>query len=90
LLDTVYLLPLTMLFLTVSVGALALRARGQRSYGPFALGVVAGAVLGVGKFVNESEVAVYTGVALLIAASVWNSWPIKSAKSAPAAPEGPL
>jgi hypothetical protein len=29
----------------------------------------------VGKFQFESDPAMYTGIALLIAASVWNTWP---------------
>jgi hypothetical protein len=89
LLETVYLLPLTIFFLTVSVGALGFRARRRRGYGPFAVGVLAGGLLLVGKFVIESDVAVYSSLALLIAASVWNAWPTK-AKGVPAAPDGPL
>ena len=77
LIDTSYLLPLTAVFLTVAVAALAYRARRRRGYLPFALGLVAGAVVLVGKFSFESDPAMYAGLALLITASVWNSWPRK-------------
>jgi hypothetical protein len=90
LLETVYLLPLTLFCLTVSVGALAFRASRRRGYSPFALGVLAGALLLVGKFVMESDAVVYSSVAFLVAASVWNAWPVKSATSVPVAPEGTL
>lgn len=90
LLDTVYRLPLTILFLAISVGALGFRAGRRRGYGPFAVGVLAGVLLLIGKFVVDSDVVVYISIALLIAASLWNSWPIKSAKSVPVAPEGAL
>jgi hypothetical protein len=89
LLETTYLLPLTILFLIVSVGALGFRASGRIGYGPFAVGVVAGLLLLAGKFVVESDVAVYASIALLIAASLWNAWP-NATKGAPSAPTGPL
>jgi mercuric ion transport protein len=85
-LETVYLLPLTIFFLGVSVGALGFRAKRRQGYGPFAVGILAGILLLLGKFVVESELAVYSSVALLIAASVWNSWPLRSAKSVLSAP----
>lgn len=85
LLDTAYLFPLTILFLTVSVGALGFRADRRRGYGPFAMGVLAGVLLIIGKFAVESEIVVYGSIAGLIAASVWNAWP-KTTKGAPSAP----
>jgi len=45
LLDTAYLLPLTILFLVVSVGALGFRAQRRRGFGPFLVGTGAGALL---------------------------------------------
>ena len=75
LLDTTYLLPLTAAFLAVAVGALAYRARRRRGYLPFALGVVAAAIVLIGKFTFESDPAMYAGLAILIGASVWNTWP---------------
>src|SRR5207237_979182 len=50
LMQNAYLLPLTALFLVGAVGALGWRARRRRGYGPVALGVLAAAVMLVGKF----------------------------------------
>ncbi len=74
---TPYLLPLTLLFLIVTIAILAWRPR--RGYAPLALGLTASAMLLVGKFSFDSDTTVYTGVALLVAASVWNAWPQKAA-----------
>ena len=70
-----YLLSVTAGFLLLSVGALAFRARIRRGYAPAVLGRVAGAIVLLGKFSLESSAAIYSGLGLLIAASVWNSWP---------------
>lgn len=78
--DTTYLLPLTVGFLMVAVGALGFRARNRRGFGPLATGLVAGLIVVVGKFYFESDPAMYGGIALLIAASVWNTWPKRSKK----------
>lgn len=77
LLDVKYLFPLTTAFLALAVGALAFRARIRRGYGPFVLGLAAGGGLLVGKFVYGCDVAMYGGGALLLAASVWNAWPVR-------------
>lgn len=82
LMQTAYLLPLTVFSLGLAVAALGLRASRRRGYGPLAVGVLAAAVLVLGKFVLDSNVAVYGGLAALVAASVWNSWP----KGVPPAP----
>ena len=76
---TPYLLPLTLAFLGVTLAMLAWRPR--RGYAPLALGLAASAMVLVGKFLFDSDIAVYAGVALLVAASVWNAWPVKSAIS---------
>jgi hypothetical protein len=47
---------------------------------------VAAVGLVVGKFVMDSDVAVYGCIAALVAASVRNSWPKKSVPSAPTEP----
>jgi hypothetical protein len=75
---TAYLLPLTVAFLIVAVGALGFRARNRHGFGPFLTGLAAALVVVVGKFQFESDPAMYTGIALLIAASVWNTWPKRS------------
>ena len=70
-----YLFALTAGFLLISVAALAYRARDRHGYWPAALGLVAGATVLLGKFSLELTAATYGGLGLLIAASVWNSWP---------------
>lgn len=75
LLDTAYLFPLTAAFLVLAVGALVFRARKRRGYGPFGVGLCAAVVVLIGKFAFESDAAMYGGIGLLVAASVWNAWP---------------
>jgi len=74
-LSTRYLLSLTMAFLIVAVAALGFRARQRRGYSPMLLGVLASAGVLFGKYSLESNLVMYTGLAALIAASVWNTWP---------------
>lgn len=69
------LLPLTVVTLLLAVGALGFRAAGRRGYRPFVIGLVAAALVVVGKFAVESALLTHGGMALLIAASLWNSWP---------------
>lgn len=79
LLSSRYLLPLTAGVLALALCALLYRARTRRGYAPFAIGLLAvGLILG-GKFAWSSNPLAYSGVALLVAASVWNSWPRKTA-----------
>ena len=75
LISTKYLLPLTVAFLTVTAAALGFRASQRRGYGPLWLGLASSAVILIAKFYFDVPQAVYAGVGLLIAASVWNSWP---------------
>ena len=82
--QTAYLLPLTILALLVAVAALGFRAGRRWGYGPLALGLAAAVALVVGKFVVDSNLAVYGGVAALAGASFWNSWPKTSVLPAPA------
>lgn len=78
-LHTAYLLPLTVLTLLVAIGALGFRAGRRRGYGPLAVSLVAAALVVVGKIAVDWTLLTYGGVALLVAASVWNSWPAKAA-----------
>src|SRR5690242_18526620 len=78
-----YLLAVTLAFLVVSVGALAYRSRVRRGLAPAFLGLTGAALVLTGKFRFESMTAVYAGLLLLIAASVWNSWPKGSTTSCP-------
>jgi hypothetical protein len=73
---TPYLLPLTLVFLVTTLAILAWRPR--RGYAPLALGWFAAAIMLIGKFFFDSDIATYVGVALLIGASVWNAWPRKA------------
>jgi len=70
-----YLLPLTVLFLVAVLATLVWRANARRGYAPFAVGMAAAVILLAGKFLLDSEIATYAGVALLVGASAWNSWP---------------
>lgn len=75
LLDEKWLLPLSGTFLVLAVAALAFRAPTRRGYGPFLLGTAASGAALVSKFVLDSNAAMYAGLAVLVIASVWNSWP---------------
>ncbi len=75
LLNTAYLLPLTLLFLMIALGALGLRAKTRRGYGPLGIGLLASGIVLGGKFILNSNVAIYGGLAMLVAASLWNGWP---------------
>lgn len=79
LLSSRYLLPLTALFLFIALFTLAFRAGARRGHGPFAVGFVAATLILCGKFLRESSALAYSGAALLIASSLWNSWPRKTA-----------
>jgi hypothetical protein len=81
---TPYLLPLTALFLVLTLAALGYRARDRRGYAPLTLGVFAAMIVLIGKFRLESDAALYAGVALLVGASLWNAWPKAARGSYPA------
>jgi hypothetical protein len=88
LMRTAYLLPLTVLSLALALAALGFRAGRRRGYGPLAVGVAAAGLLVVAKFLLAWDTAVYAGIAALVGASLWNSWPLKPAPAAPGAPTG--
>ena len=90
---TPYLLPLTILFLILAVASLVYRAKNRRGYKPFILGVIAAIIVIASKFIFVSDLAMYGGIALLMGASFWNSWPKRrtDSGSCPACvPTGPL
>jgi mercuric ion transport protein len=70
-----YLLPLTVAFLAITALALGFRASRRHGYGPFWMGLAAAVTILTGKFYFDAAQATYAGIGLLIAASVWNSWP---------------
>ncbi len=81
LMSAVYLLPLTAAFLAVTLGALAFRANKRRGYGPFLLGLLAAISILFGKFVWQSNLAMYVALGQLVVASMWNSWPRRDVPS---------
>lgn len=72
---TPYLFPLTAAFLLLSLIALGWRAPQRLGYGPLWIGFAASVVLLAGKFAFDSDIAMYAGMAILVAASLWNAWP---------------
>ena len=74
---TPYLAPLMAFFLTLAVAPMAFRAKSRRGYGPFAVGLAAAVVVMGGKFWFDSDYAMNGGLGLLVAALLWNMWPMK-------------
>jgi mercuric ion transport protein len=70
-----YLFPATIEFLGVAVIGLALGRRRSHRSRPLLLGVLGSSVVILGKFVLAIPTVTYSGVALLLTASVWNSRP---------------
>ncbi len=68
----------TIAALIVSVAFLAYRAKRRRGYRPFWAGFAASFCIVVGKFILDIPLLFYSGVVLLIMASLWNSWPKKT------------
>ena len=68
-----WLAPLTGLWLALTVGAMAWRARGR--YGPVLLGAAAAVSILAGKFVLAQPMLVFAGIATLLGAAVWRAWP---------------
>ena len=75
LVSTTYLLLITAGFLLVAVGVLGFRAKQRRGYGPLMLGFAASAAILTGKFHLDSNPVMYSGIGVLVIASVWNAWP---------------
>lgn len=75
LISAAYLLPLTIAFLTLTLATLAYRARDRRGFGPFWLGLFAAVGILLGKFLWESNAAIFSSVGIIVVASLWNAWP---------------
>jgi len=73
-----YLFPLTVITLAAVAASLGFRARRRRGFGPLLLGVLGSGAILLGKFLFVSDVLLYSGIAFLIGASIWNSWPKRS------------
>ena len=85
--NSAYLLPLTGALLAVAVAGLCLQIKSA-GYVPFAFGLVSGGAILVGKFMIDSNLATYAGVALLVIASVWSLVPRRSTVCSTCAPAG--
>jgi len=70
-----YLLPFTVTFLVIYLFMLTWEARKRNHFRPLVLGTIGSVVLVVGRFALESNPLLYSGVAILITASIWNAWP---------------
>jgi len=74
-----WLRPLAITFLLLPLGALFIRARRRRAYGPFFLGLLAAAAMYLCKFNFYYDVGAYFSGGALVAASVWNAVPKRRA-----------
>jgi mercuric ion transport protein len=88
--ETRYSLPISVVFLGAAFFSLGYRARSRRGYGPLVLGALGVAVALGGKILLLSTATTYAGFGVLVAASVWNSWPLTATKpgSCPACVRG--
>lgn len=75
LVETTYLLPITLAFLAIAVGSLAFRASNRRGLRPFWIGVIAASGVVAGKFWLGATAITYAGIGLLIVAAMWNVIP---------------
>ena len=76
-----HLLLLTAGFLGIALLTLGFRASRRNGFGPLGLGLLASLTILSGKFYFNVLQLTYAGVGLLVAASVWNSWPRPAAKA---------
>ena len=84
---TPYLAPVATVLLFLALFSLFYNAKTRRGYGPFAVGLVASILMILGRFVLTNSVLFYSGILLLIIASVWNALPIQGVGSCPACKE---
>ncbi|PNU20505.1 hypothetical protein C2E25_07235 [Geothermobacter hydrogeniphilus] len=82
-----FFLPLTLLSLVAVLISLGWRAGTRQGFGPLLLGSVGATVIVLGNFAYPAGNVQNSGVALLIGASIWNSWPRK-ARACPACIQG--
>jgi mercuric ion transport protein len=75
LISTSYLLPITSVFLVLTLAVLGFRAKQRRGHSPFLVGVVAATAVTIGKFYLDSPPITFGGILLLAIASVWNVLP---------------
>ncbi len=75
LLESTYLLPITIGFLGLAVFTLGVRAKTRRGYRPLALGIASVACVLVFKSGYVFDALMYAGLFGLVVASVWDAWP---------------
>jgi len=68
---------ITIAALVLSVIFLAYKAKQRRGYLPFWTGLAASLFIITGKYLYDIQFLFYSGVVMLVAASLWNSWPKK-------------
>src|SRR5260370_13448195 len=73
LISTVYLLPLTAASLLLAVAALAFRANKRRGYGPFAVGLVAGSGVLLGKIAWDFNLTGCRAFGVVVINSLWDA-----------------
>ena len=73
--SSVWLQPLAIALLVITLGALFLRARRLRRYRPLFLGLVAAVAMYLCKFKLNFDVGAYISAATLFGASVWSAIP---------------
>ena len=76
---TPYLLPVTGLFLGIALLTLWWKAPQRHGYWPFLTGVLASVMILLDRFVIHSDGVTYTGIGLLLVATLWNIRPVKHA-----------
>lgn len=74
---TPFLLPVTAVLLVISLVPLVWKAKSRRGYRPLLIGVAGAGLILAGKFGLENQPLYYAGIAVLLAASIWNIWPQK-------------
>jgi hypothetical protein len=55
------------------------RAKSRNGYGPASVGLTASVLVLAGKFVMNSNLTLWTGAAMLLAAAIWHSLPSRLA-----------
>ncbi|NOX24601.1 MAG: hypothetical protein GXP59_00485 [Deltaproteobacteria bacterium] len=82
----IYLLPLTIFFLLVTISIFGYKAKHRHGYGPFYVGFLASVLIVIGKFYLDSNYLVYGGAIILLIVSIWNAWPKRGAAQMPLKP----
>ncbi len=72
---TPFVMPLMAFFLVFALALFAYKAKNRRGYGPFILGIGAGLILFLNRLFVGFDFILYSSIALLVSASVWNNWP---------------